>query len=147
MAKTSKRTVVKVDATQPTCEYCGGPEHHSAWDGYPDTWECACKHWDWLQERAKEYSGPCGKCKECGRIMYVMLALFTGLRDKWNWRNKYCFRCARQRELDRLKARYTPVTHKKRRCENCRKWFQPKRSTAKYCSTKCRVYAKRTAVK
>ena len=30
------------------------------------------------------------------------------------------------------------------KCSYCNKDFKPKRSTAKYCSSKCRVYDKRT---
>ena len=32
------------------------------------------------------------------------------------------------------------VEHKKKRCEHCGHWFQPKRSTARFCKDTCRVY-------
>lgn len=35
------------------------------------------------------------------------------------------------------------VEHQSKQCERCGEAFQPMRSTAKFCSTKCRVYASR----
>jgi hypothetical protein len=53
---------------------------------------------------------------------------------------------ARRREYQRIymrQRRRSDEPWPKRRCDHCRKWFEPQRSTARFCSAKCRVYANR----
>ena len=56
---------------------------------------------------------------------------------------KYCSKTCpdRQRYLQR---RRQPKAHDQRRCNHCCELFQPERSTAQFCSDKCRVYVSRS---
>lgn len=58
---------------------------------------------------------------------------------------RVCFKCRHLNQLDavrRCQARYK-AKHEDRVCECCQKAYSPKRSTAKYCSDKCRVQSHR----
>jgi hypothetical protein len=58
-----------------------------------------------------------------------------------------CSKCrveCRQKTFQEFRDR-NKVEHSERPCEHCGKNFSPIRSTAKFCSTKCRVYAAREA--
>lgn len=89
--------------------------------------------------------------------------------DSWRRRHTYrhsCHRCNRtiysERSSDfrtcvvcsiemnrdavkRWQAKAQAQRDLRRQCETCENWFQPKRSTAKFCSTKCRVANHRKA--
>ncbi len=58
---------------------------------------------------------------------------------------RVCFKCRHKNQLEavqRCQARYK-VKHEERACECCHEAYSPKRSTAKFCSDKCRVAAHR----
>lgn len=85
-------------------------------------------------------------CQSCGEQM---------LRDphRESWQADHCQRCLREwkRESNRKSAKSyresnkhkTAVVHQPIACTVCGALFTPKRSTAKFCSGKCRVAAHR----
>ena len=90
------------------------------------------------------------KCNHCGAEM---------LRDpkSKSWRADYCNHCQKKhkrfenrqaakayRQRNRHK---TIVVHEPIACSHCGERFNPQRSTAKYCSTNCRVAAHRSKSK
>ena len=78
------------------------------------------------------------ECEDCGQPIY---SEWPNLKRCWDCRQEHSREAVRQfRQRNGLVAE-----HKKRRCECCRQWFQPVRSTARFCTTVCRVKANRQA--
>ena len=72
-------------------------------------------------------------CRGCGRPLRMM-----------TWGHKHVPVCSPECERERHNARRR-VEHNSIPCAYCGEEFTQKRSDAKYCSTKCRVYANRAA--
>ena len=75
-----------------------------------------------------------GKCEHCG--CQCLVSSFSGPSP---YCSKSCSRAAHRALRPKPK-----VDHKNIRCGHCGHWFMPTRSTAKFCSAKCRVAANRT---
>lgn len=78
------------------------------------------------------------ECEGCGEHIY----------SEWP-HLKRCWDCQRKHNRDTVrqwrKVRGLVASHKKKRCESCGRWFQPQRSTARFCCGTCRVDASRRA--
>jgi hypothetical protein len=85
-------------------------------------------------------------CKGCGELMLRN-------RHSSSWKADLCSRC--QRELKRQESRQSakayrernqkPVIHDPKPCAHCGEHFTPQRTTAKFCSSVCRVASHRAA--
>jgi hypothetical protein len=90
--------------------------------------------------------GACGKV-ETMAVSYRMARLCRECKARRTLRQ--------QRERRRLKAgllvvqtkgQHTSLVPVQRPCQQCGRLFEPKRTTARYCSTRCRVYAYRRSL-
>ena len=137
----SLRTGFVIDLTPVSCVHCR--EQFSKGSFYAPFHIEACEAmWNLKQQRIAKnmhrhtHRNYClVRCARCGIDVYS--------DRKCSYR--VCFKCRHRNQLDavrRCQARYK-VERKDRICECCQKAYSPKRSTAKYCSDKCRVQSYR----
>ena len=80
----------------------------------------------------------CDKCRQCGEVFFHRS--HVGLT--------FCGpECEQRERVDRQRERRNADKPTEATCYHCGDTFKPQRSTARYCSPKCRVYANREKAK
>ena len=137
----SKRTGMVIDLTPVSCVHCKEQFSKGSFNAPFHIKKCEAM-WILTQQRISKnmdrytHGNYClVSCSRCGIDVYS---------DR-NCSYRVCFKCRHRNQLEavrRCQARYK-VKHEDRVCGCCKKAYSPKRSTAKYCSDKCRVQAHR----
>ena len=87
------------------------------------------------------YNEPAFDVDDFGRRVPYNTCDFCGTSTKLDY-SKYCsYRCKNDAQMARRLERLKELRNKQ--CQHCNRSFAAKRTDQKYCSTKCRVAAKR----
>ena len=137
-SRITQRDPISNRRERPVCEHCNRPES----DSYEHKMRCRGT-WQAEQDRLRDLTPDNWSyrdrirrlCARCGKIVYARRT--NTYRVCWD-----CFH-ANQRAAVKRCQQARRVTHDPIPCQQCGESFQPKRTTAKYCSAKCRAASHR----